>query len=103
MKNKKYLEEEFFNNQTNSYYSNLVNNWLLTKTEKDKLLDKYDKDYSTADIAYERWLYFQKDLNDETIIEKIFQARGYKHIMEKHSYQMEYYFENILDKCKFSL
>jgi len=66
-----------------------------------ELLEKYQNDYSTADIAYARWLYFRKGIkNDKTIIEKIVQARGYEHIMHKHSNQIEYYFENIVKKCQ---
>ncbi|MEA2018507.1 MAG: DNA-primase RepB domain-containing protein [Campylobacterota bacterium] len=61
---------------------------------------KYNNDKSTADIAYARWLYFQKNLSDEKIIIKIFEARGYKDLIEKHAYQIDYYFDNILEKCK---
>lgn len=78
----------------------------ITRTFNKKyieLLDKYNEDYSTADISYARLLYFRKNLTDDEIIEKIFKARGYNHIMEKHDYQINYYFENILDKCKLIL
>jgi len=63
-------------------------------------LKKYDYDYSTADIAYARWLYYVKYITDDkTIVKKIFEARGYQDLMNKHGYQIDYYFENILEKC----
>ena len=55
----------------NSNISNFNKYKFISKIFNKKykeLLDKYNNDYSTADIAYARWLYFQKNLDDETII-----------------------------------
>ncbi len=66
------------------------------------LLKKYNDDYSITDLAFARWLRYSKYItDDEVIIQKIFQARGYNHLMKKHSYQIDYYFENILEKSKY--
>ena len=93
-------------NKNNKDTSNFDKYKNITRTYNKKyieLLNKYKEDYSTADISYARWLYFRKNLNDDEIIEKIFKVRGYNHIIEKHDYQINYYFENILDKCKLIL
>lgn len=67
----------------------------------NSFLSKYNNDKSTADLAYAKWLRMCKNINDdELIIKKIFEARGYLELMEKHSYQIEYYFNNILEKSK---
>jgi len=64
-----------------------------------ELLNKYNQDYSTADLAYARWLRTVKQIDDdEVIIKKLFEARGYTDMMDKHGYQIEYYIENILKK-----
>jgi len=64
-----------------------------------ELLNKYNQDKSTTDLAFAKWLRYSKQITeDDVIIEKIFQARGNKELMEKHGYQIEYYFENILEK-----
>lgn len=64
-----------------------------------ELLHKYNQDKSTADLAFARWLRTAKQITDEdVIIEKIFKARGAENIYEMHQYQLEYYFENILEK-----
>lgn len=62
---------------------------------------KYNDDLSVVDLSYARWLYFQRKItDDETIIKKIFEARGYESIIDKHNYQLDYYFHNILTNCK---
>lgn len=64
-----------------------------------ELLNKYHQDKSTADLAYARWLRTAKQItDDEIIIKKIFEARGYEDIMKKHQYQIQYYIENLLSK-----
>ena len=64
-----------------------------------ELLNKYNQDKSTADLAFAKWLRTSKQITDgDVIIEKIFKARGYTELMQKHGYQIEYYFENILEK-----
>lgn len=64
-----------------------------------ELLNKYNQDKSTADLGFAKWLRTAKQITDEdVIIEKIFKARGYQELMEKHECQIEYYFENILEK-----
>jgi len=67
-----------------------------------ELLNKYNQDYSTADLGYARWLRTSKRIeDDEVIIKKLFEARGYKNMMEKHGYQIGYYIENILEKSRY--
>jgi len=64
-----------------------------------ELLNKYNQDKSTTDLAFAKWLRYSKQITDEDIIiEKIFKARGCKELMEKHGYQIEYYIDNILEK-----
>jgi len=64
-----------------------------------ELLNKYNQDKSTTDLAFAKWLRYSKQITDEDIIiEKIFKARGYKELMQKHGYQIEYYIDNILEK-----
>ena len=64
-----------------------------------ELLNKYNHDKSTADLGFAKWLRISKQITDEDIItEKIFQARGYQELMQKHGYQIEYYIDNILEK-----
>ena len=64
-----------------------------------ELLNKYNQDKSTTDLAFAKWLRYSKQITDEDVItEKIFKARGYKELMEKHGYQIEYYIDNILEK-----
>lgn len=64
-----------------------------------ELLNKYNQDKSTTDLAFAKWLRYSKQITEEDVItEKIFKARGYKELMEKHGYQIEYYIDNILEK-----
>ena len=64
-----------------------------------ELLNKYNQDKSTTDLAFAKWLRYSKQITeDDVIIEKIFKARGYEELMEKHGYQIEYYIDNILKK-----
>ena len=64
-----------------------------------ELVNKYNQDKSTADLAYARWLRTAKQIDDENVIvHMIFKARGYQELMEKHGYQIEYYIDNILEK-----
>ena len=66
-----------------------------------ELLEKYKHDKSTADIAYIKWLRTSKLIEDEEVlILKLFEARGYKELMDKHGYQMDYYINNILEKTR---
>jgi len=64
-----------------------------------ELLEKYNGDKSTADLGFAKWLRTAKQITDEDdITERIFKARGYTELMQKHGYQIEYYIDNILDK-----
>jgi hypothetical protein len=64
-----------------------------------ELLNKYNQDKSTADLGFAKWLRTSKQITDgDVITEKIFQARGYQELMQKHGYQIEYYIDNILEK-----
>ncbi len=64
-----------------------------------ELLNKYNQDKSTTDLAFAKWLRYAKQITEDDIItEKIFKARGYQELMEKHGYQIEYYIDNILEK-----
>jgi len=64
-----------------------------------ELLKKYNGDKSTTDLGFAKWLRTFNQITDEDIItEKIFKARGYQELMEKHGYQIEYYIDNILEK-----
>ena len=63
-----------------------------------ELLEKYN-DKSTADIAYVKWLRTAKQIDDEDeLILKLFEARGYTDLVDKHGYQLDYYITNILEK-----
>jgi len=105
---KKKIEQESKNiNQKNSSsIPSNFDNFLQFKDIKKipnskyiKLLKKYNYDKSTTDLAYAKWLRYQKNITeDEIIILKIFQARGYDNLIEKHGYQLDYYFQNILEK-----
>ncbi|PNV82958.1 MAG: hypothetical protein C0627_07865 [Sulfurimonas sp.] len=65
----------------------------------NELLTKYKNDKSTADLAFVKWLRYSKIIQDEeTLTLKLFEARGYENLMQKHSYQIEYYIRNILEK-----
>jgi hypothetical protein len=83
---------------TNLYdYKKYENNFKINK-KYNQLLQTYLNDYSTADIAYIRWLRTSKQINDnEVLVEKLFSARGYDSLM-KHNYQIDYYILNILEK-----
>lgn len=64
-----------------------------------ELLTKYKNDKSTADLAFVKWLRYSKMIDDEEILTlKLFEARGYENLMQKHGYQIEYYIQNILEK-----
>jgi len=64
-----------------------------------ELLNKYNGDKSTADLGFAKWLRTAKQITDEDdIIERLFKARGYTELMQKHGYQIEYYIDNILEK-----
>lgn len=64
-----------------------------------ELLEKYHNDKSTADIAYIKWLRTAKQINEKNeLILKLFEARGYTDLVEKHGYQLDYYITNILEK-----
>jgi len=64
-----------------------------------ELLKKYEGDKSTADLGFAKWLRTAKQITDEDdIIERIFKARGYDELMQKHGYQIQYYIDNILEK-----
>ncbi|MEA3353103.1 MAG: DNA-primase RepB domain-containing protein [Campylobacterota bacterium] len=68
--------------------------------EYDYLLRKYNYDNSTADLAYCRYLVFNKQIKkDSTIIKKLIIARGYEDLISAHPY-IDDYLENILIKCK---
>jgi len=84
---------------TNTYdYEKYANNFKINK-KYNQLLQKYNNDYSTTDLAFVKWLRTTKQINDnEILVEKLFSARGYKNIMEKHNYQINYYITNILEK-----
>jgi len=87
--------------QVSNKFSKYKNINKIPNRKYQELLEKYQNDYSTADLAYARWLCLRKGIkNDETIIRKIVQARGYEHIMKKHSNQIDRYFKNILQKCQ---
>jgi hypothetical protein len=65
----------------------------------NELLTKYKNDKSTTDLAFVKWLRYSKMIEDEeTLTLKLFEARGYENLMQKHSYQIEYYIRNILEK-----
>lgn len=65
----------------------------------NELLVKYKNDKSTADLAFVKWLRYSKMIQDEeTLTLKLFEARGYENLMQKHGYQIEYYIQNILEK-----
>lgn len=65
------------------------------------LLKKCEYDYSKTDISFVKWLRTSKQIsNEEILIAKLFQSRGYDCLMEKHSYQIDYYILNILEKTK---
>lgn len=84
---------------TNTYdYEKYANNFKINK-KYNKLLQKHNNDYSTTDLAFVKWLRTAKQINDnEVLVEKLFSARGYHSIMEKHHYQIDYYITNILEK-----
>ena len=64
-----------------------------------ELLTKYKNDKSTADLAFIKWLRYSKMIEDEEILTlKLFEARGYENLMQKHSYHIAYYIQNILEK-----
>lgn len=66
----------------------------------DYLLRKYNYDKSTADLAYCRYLVFNKQIKkDSTIIKKLVIARGYEDLISAHPY-IDDYLENILLKCQ---
>ena len=82
---------------TNKYekYSHISKK--INKKYKE-LLEKYN-DKSTADIAYVKWLRTAKQIDDEDeLILKLFEARGYTDLVDKHGYQLDYYITNILEK-----
>lgn len=65
----------------------------------NELLAKYKDDKSTADLAFVKWLRCSKMIDDEEILTmKLFEARGYNELMQKHSYHIAYYIKNILEK-----
>lgn len=65
----------------------------------NELLTKYKNDKSTADLAFVKWLRYSKMIDDEEILTlKLFEARGYENLMQKHSYHIAYYIQNILEK-----
>lgn len=65
----------------------------------NQLLVKYNYDYSTTDISFVKWLRVSKQISNEyELVKRLFLSRGYDHLMNKHSYQIDYYIKNILDK-----
>ena len=65
----------------------------------NELLTKYKNDKSTADLAFVKWLRYSKMIDDEeTLTLKLFEARGYENLMQKHGYHIAYYIQNILEK-----
>jgi hypothetical protein len=65
----------------------------------NELLTRYKNDKSTADLGFVKWLRYSKMIQDEeTLTLKLFEARGYENLMQKHSYQIDYYIQNILEK-----
>ncbi len=65
----------------------------------NELLTKYKNDKSTADLAFVKWLRYSKMIDDEeTLTLKLFEARGYENLMQKHDYHITYYIQNILEK-----
>ncbi|MDK9693364.1 MAG: hypothetical protein OEL19_03825 [Sulfurimonas sp.] len=65
----------------------------------NELLTKYKNDKSTADLAFVKWLRYSKMIRDEEILTlKLFEARGYNELMQKHGYHIAYYIQNILEK-----
>lgn len=65
----------------------------------NQLLEKYNYDYSTTDIGFVKWLRVSKQISNEyELVKRLFLSRGYDHLMNKHSYQIDYYIKNILDK-----
>lgn len=85
--------------QSNSSFAQYKPIKKIINRKYKEFVSKYDGDKSTADLAYAKWLRYSKQINnDQVIIKKIFAARGYAEILEVHGYQLEYYFENILEK-----
>ena len=84
---------------TNVYdYEKYEDNFKINN-KYNQLLEKYKNDNSTTDLAYLRWLRMAKQINDdEVLVERLFSARGYSDIMNKHNYQIDYYIENLLEK-----
>lgn len=87
--------------QSNSSFAQYKSITKIINRKYKEFVTKYNGDKSTADLAYAKWLRYSKHINnDKVIIKKIFENRGYEELMDKHGYQIEYYFENILEKSK---
>lgn len=87
----------------NDFNSDYFDKYKAVKKKQNKkyneLLAKYKNDKSTTDLAYVRWLRRAKKIEDkESLILKVYEARGYEELMQKHGYQIDYYFENIIEK-----
>lgn len=93
--NKKVIEKP---NKDFTKYDKYKGVYKINKKYND-LLEKCNYDYSKTDISFVKWLRTSKQIsNEEILIEKLFFARSYDSLMDKHSYQIDYYLENILEK-----
>ena len=97
------LKSKTIKNAPNSSNSNNFDKYkdITKKVNKkyNELLTKYKNDKSTADLAFVKWLRYSKMIeNEETLTLKLFEARGYENLMQKHDYHIAYYIQNILEK-----